>query len=169
MERETGFEPATSTLARSHSTTELFPLISEAPKIAYHADPVPSSIGGFAHAGQRTVNASTTASTVASVARRARPRRHRSNTRRWTDDFAPRSRSSHAYHLPIPRSSDRFQWGAEGLRQAGLHFHEHKDLPIAGDDVVFAMTSPLTAGKNRIARRRSSPHAYSSPDSPSAA
>ena len=25
MERETGFEPATSTLARSHSTTELFP------------------------------------------------------------------------------------------------------------------------------------------------
>jgi hypothetical protein len=28
MERETGFEPATSTLARSHSTTELFPLDS---------------------------------------------------------------------------------------------------------------------------------------------
>ncbi len=26
MERETGFEPATSTLARSHSTAELFPL-----------------------------------------------------------------------------------------------------------------------------------------------
>ena len=25
LERETGFEPATSTLARSHSTTELFP------------------------------------------------------------------------------------------------------------------------------------------------
>jgi hypothetical protein len=29
MERETGFEPATSTLARSHSTTELFPLANE--------------------------------------------------------------------------------------------------------------------------------------------
>ena len=28
MERETGFEPATSTLARSHSTTELFPRAS---------------------------------------------------------------------------------------------------------------------------------------------
>jgi hypothetical protein len=27
MERETGFEPATSTLARLHSTTELFPLV----------------------------------------------------------------------------------------------------------------------------------------------
>jgi hypothetical protein len=26
LERETGFEPATSTLARSHSTAELFPL-----------------------------------------------------------------------------------------------------------------------------------------------
>jgi hypothetical protein len=26
VERETGFEPATSTLARLHSTTELFPL-----------------------------------------------------------------------------------------------------------------------------------------------
>ena len=30
LERETGFEPATSTLARSHSTTELFPLANEA-------------------------------------------------------------------------------------------------------------------------------------------
>jgi hypothetical protein len=30
LERETGFEPATSTLARLHSTTELFPLICEA-------------------------------------------------------------------------------------------------------------------------------------------
>jgi hypothetical protein len=27
MERETGFEPATSTLARSHSTAELLPLV----------------------------------------------------------------------------------------------------------------------------------------------
>src|ERR1019366_9282673 len=27
LERETGFEPATSTLARSHSTTELLPLV----------------------------------------------------------------------------------------------------------------------------------------------
>ena len=41
MERETGFEPATSTLARSHSTTELFPL-AQASKIAYHAAWVPS-------------------------------------------------------------------------------------------------------------------------------
>ena len=29
VERETGFEPATSTLARSHSTTELFPLATK--------------------------------------------------------------------------------------------------------------------------------------------
>ena len=29
MERETGFEPATSTLARLHSTTELLPLSEE--------------------------------------------------------------------------------------------------------------------------------------------
>jgi putative salt-induced outer membrane protein YdiY len=29
LERETGFEPATSTLARSHSTTELFPLAAK--------------------------------------------------------------------------------------------------------------------------------------------
>ena len=28
LERETGFEPATSTLARSHSTTELLPLVA---------------------------------------------------------------------------------------------------------------------------------------------
>src|SRR5262245_36352963 len=31
LERETGFEPATSTLARSHSTTELFPLTQHGP------------------------------------------------------------------------------------------------------------------------------------------
>ena len=37
LERETGFEPATSTLARSHSTTELFP--PEPPK--YHTAGVP--------------------------------------------------------------------------------------------------------------------------------
>ena len=36
MERETGFEPATSTLARSHSTTELFPLATNL--LAYHSD-----------------------------------------------------------------------------------------------------------------------------------
>ena len=46
MERETGFEPATSTLARSHSTTELLPL-TQTTKIAYHADWVPSSEAEF--------------------------------------------------------------------------------------------------------------------------
>jgi hypothetical protein len=39
MERETGFEPATSTLARSHSTTELFPLND----LTYHSRPDQSS------------------------------------------------------------------------------------------------------------------------------
>jgi hypothetical protein len=36
LERETGFEPATSTLARSHSTTELLP-----PNVMSINDPVP--------------------------------------------------------------------------------------------------------------------------------
>ena len=31
LERETGFEPATSTLARLHSTAELFPRMLNAP------------------------------------------------------------------------------------------------------------------------------------------
>ena len=49
MERETGFEPATSTLARSHSTTELFPL-GTAPARAgggekYQCPPGPSRPG----------------------------------------------------------------------------------------------------------------------------
>ena len=43
MERETGFEPATSTLARSHSTTELFPLAKDK-QTEYHADYVSSSV-----------------------------------------------------------------------------------------------------------------------------
>ena len=46
MERETGFEPATSTLARSHSTTELFP--PERPK--YHTDGPDSTERGAAEA-----------------------------------------------------------------------------------------------------------------------
>ena len=33
LERETGFEPATSTLARSHSTTELFPPSARSPSV----------------------------------------------------------------------------------------------------------------------------------------
>ena len=39
MERETGFEPATSTMARSHSTTELFPLGPETQYKRYHRRP----------------------------------------------------------------------------------------------------------------------------------
>ena len=46
LERETGFEPATSTLARSHSTTELFPLFGE--KSAYHSDLCPIKTPGTA-------------------------------------------------------------------------------------------------------------------------
>ena len=46
LERETGFEPATSTLARSHSTTELFPL---AERLKYHTAPA-----AFKNAGQTT-------------------------------------------------------------------------------------------------------------------
>jgi hypothetical protein len=34
LERETGFEPATSTLARLHSTTELFPLNSSTSQLS---------------------------------------------------------------------------------------------------------------------------------------
>ena len=40
LERETGFEPATSTLARSHSTTELLPLDDAI--INYSDSPIPS-------------------------------------------------------------------------------------------------------------------------------
>src|SRR3989304_8387559 len=44
MERETGFEPATSTLARSHSTAELLPLVRR----QYTAPPKPQATGGTA-------------------------------------------------------------------------------------------------------------------------
>src|SRR5437588_331029 len=39
LERETGFEPATSTLARSHSTTELFPLDRRNLSVPYRSLP----------------------------------------------------------------------------------------------------------------------------------
>ena len=42
MERETGFEPATSTLARSHSTTELLPhKKTDSATLAYRSFPFP--------------------------------------------------------------------------------------------------------------------------------
>ena len=44
LERETGFEPATSTLARSHSTTELLPLDL---KIIQHLSSAPSNQAGW--------------------------------------------------------------------------------------------------------------------------
>ena len=47
MERETGFEPATSTLARSHSTAELLPLV----EADYTKPPKPPATSSrFAHA-----------------------------------------------------------------------------------------------------------------------
>src|SRR5689334_16881754 len=42
LERETGFEPATSTLARSHSTTELFP-----PAVNTYVEPCKVPHGGM--------------------------------------------------------------------------------------------------------------------------
>src|SRR5437899_12628575 len=42
LERETGFEPATSTLARSHSTTEFFPL----DRLKYHTAALAFNPGG---------------------------------------------------------------------------------------------------------------------------
>ena len=47
MERETGFEPATSTLARSHSTTELFPpsATTKIPMRSAFVKPAPALIG----------------------------------------------------------------------------------------------------------------------------
>ncbi len=47
MERETGFEPATSTLARSHSTTELFPLSKNGSFLLYNVDLVKGIVENF--------------------------------------------------------------------------------------------------------------------------
>ncbi len=44
LERETGFEPATSTLARSHSTTELLPLVASFYSTCIFADNSPTWI-----------------------------------------------------------------------------------------------------------------------------
>src|SRR5688500_11348657 len=44
LERETGFEPATSTLARSHSTTELFPPTEPRGSATLPAQPLSGSL-----------------------------------------------------------------------------------------------------------------------------
>ena len=52
LERETGFEPATSTLARSHSTTELFPLAVN--NLLYQMDPRTGKIRPGGRAGLKS-------------------------------------------------------------------------------------------------------------------
>ena len=47
VERETGFEPATSTLARSHSTTELFPLANRLSTLAQPGAPTQDAMNAF--------------------------------------------------------------------------------------------------------------------------
>ena len=51
VERETGFEPATSTMARSHSTTELFPLAPNAPSTVPQGE---ASLQDLCQAGRAT-------------------------------------------------------------------------------------------------------------------
>ena len=51
MERETGFEPATSTLARSHSTTELFPLSDCSIVVSSPGAPIPGGAEPFTRKG----------------------------------------------------------------------------------------------------------------------
>ena len=149
MERETGFEPATSTLARSHSTTELFPLIPESTKISVPRRPSP-----IKHRRARTQGSAHGERVDHHFNRRLPSAEHDPDDIEATRDAgqptSPHVIGRHANHLPLLRTADRLQWAAEGLRRAGLHFDEHQDLSVAGDDVNFAVTSPITTGKNRI-------------------
>src|SRR5579859_428434 len=80
LERETGFEPATSTLARSHSTTELLPLVTAS------LLPDPSQITlGISAAGSRFAHARKNASSYSrsSVLIINKPLRH-SNAGRFS-------------------------------------------------------------------------------------
>src|ERR1700690_388724 len=68
LERETGFEPPTSTLARSHSTTELLPLVTASPL------PDPStSLGDFGARLGRCANASSYSRSAVSIINKPQP------------------------------------------------------------------------------------------------
>jgi hypothetical protein len=56
LERETGVEPATSTLARSHSTTELFPLSKQKRFIYFNAQFVNIIFGIIQLKGQNFIS-----------------------------------------------------------------------------------------------------------------
>ena len=158
MERETGFEPATSTLARSHSTAELFPLT---PVVKYgttragaasshgpHASdghgparrrrPLPSSskgVGDDLDAGGPVTN---------------RDAHDIEATRDAREPTARQIVERHANHaLLLPRSHGRQRTAERGVGP-GLHLHEHQHAPVFSDDVDFAISRPIPACKDRV-------------------
>ena len=82
LERETGFEPATSTLARSHSTTELFPRGFRIPG-ANRRDRRETCPGGVFSRGVRACQATLPQRCISSSCRRDG----------WLSDRTSRSRS----------------------------------------------------------------------------
>ena len=140
MERETGFEPATSTLARSHSTTELFPP-AQLQKIAYHAGAVPSK-----RAERRLHRYELTRASPALAKgvghnlefRPPIPHHHPDDikaARDATQTAAGQIVQRHSRDLPLLHCGDCRERSAEVVARAGLDLDKHQHTFVAGDDV----------------------------------
>ena len=155
MERETGFEPATSTLARSHSTTELFP-------------PVPSH-SEFNLPYQRSASKKDTATCRILLPGSLRGERipnqrhlrrasilvllNRHNIKAaWAHRPSNPLQVALRHHrdLPLLWPVDCRTCPAEPRGRARLHFNEHQYIAISGDNVDLAVSGSETARQDGV-------------------
>src|SRR5438034_317503 len=103
MERETGFEPATPTLARSCSTTELFPPASgTVPTEPCRLLVSPRErVSRWPHLGQILATCSTVSETAGGLAVRPRRRGRRLRQATWLELLPCRLRVSHGPRLRL--------------------------------------------------------------------
>ncbi len=171
MERETGFEPATSTLARSHSTTELFPLALATNR--------KRSTGVTSEARQlrpcratgRTPTGSTTCPDVPRRPQRYRPRpskasrtmatRGRSPSPKTIDTTSNRQQAlpmlwRSTYSAAIRAMVCRFRQSTAStgspkrVAPPRLDLDEDQRVVVAGDDVDFSQPRPEAPGKDLV-------------------
>src|SRR5262245_5030014 len=151
MERETGVEPATSTLARLHSTTELFP---PAAGMAGRGTILPGGSGECQEEGGRHL------ADFEGVADEP----HAGRSPRRLEDLhhvEPAGAVGRPQARQVVRGRDRdagalaavhrFAGAPEQERRARLHLHEHQHVAILGDEVDLRGPRPVAALQDPVA------------------
>jgi hypothetical protein len=154
VERETGFEPATSTLARSHSTTELFPLNENYGTTSGHGRSSRQSQLREPEVRQSTssIHPERLPEHLNPLRFSGRPRdgHHVKTAWRPVQVVPGHVVRRHGGNPPLLPTRHGFGRVAASVVDPGLHLHEHDCGAIPGDDVNFANSSAVAPGKNCV-------------------